>query len=168
MYGEIFSDKIGTARKYSELYEFVGVVEPDDQQWNQVKATGPYNGVPRMTQEQLLNVEGLQLICIETEVKDLIETAQVSVEAGMHIHLDKPAGTNYSSFEKLVQTAKSQERIVQMGYMFRYNPGFQFIFHGFPMIFIAYEFTNMIRIHNCMVLEIYDMMLNDDVVCFFY
>ena len=61
-----------------------------------------------MTQEQLLNVEGLQLVCIETEVKDLIETAQASIEAGMHIHLDKPAGTNYSGFEKLVQTAKAQ------------------------------------------------------------
>ena len=124
------SGKIGTARKYSELYEFIGVVEPDDQQWNRVKATGPYNGVPRMTQEQLLNVEGLQLVCIETEVKDLIETAQASVEAGMHIHLDKPAGTNYSGFEKLVQTARAQERIIQMGYMFRYNPGFQFIFQA--------------------------------------
>ena len=122
--------KIGTARKFNNLYEFVGVVEPDDDQWAKVKDSAPYKDVPRMTREQLLNVKDLQLVCVETEVKNLIEAAQASISAGMHIHLDKPAGVNYSSFEKLVHSAKAGKVIIQMGYMFRYNPGFQFIFQA--------------------------------------
>ncbi len=124
------SGKIGTARKYSELYEFVGVVEPDDTQWNRVKDSAPYKGVARMTHEQLLNVKDLQFVCIETEVKNLIDAAQICVSAGKHIHLDKPAGVNYSGFEKVIATAKKNKVLVQMGYMFRYNPGFQFIFNS--------------------------------------
>ncbi|MAP73505.1 MAG: dehydrogenase [Planctomycetaceae bacterium] len=124
------SGKVGTARKFPELYDVVGIVEPDDTQWNRVKNTVPYKGLPRMTREQLLNVEGLQFICVETEVKNLINTAQACVSAGKHIHLDKPAGINYSGFEKVVQTAKKNNVLIQMGYMFRYNPGFQFIFRS--------------------------------------
>ena len=124
------SGKIGTARKFSELYDFVGVVEPDDAQWNRVKDSAPYKDVPRMTHEQLLNVGDLQFVCIETQVKDLIQAAQSCVLAGKHIHLDKPAGINYSGFEKVVSTAKRNNVLIQMGYMFRYNPGFQFIFNS--------------------------------------
>jgi len=31
------SGKVGTARKFPELYDVVGIVEPDDAQWNRVK-----------------------------------------------------------------------------------------------------------------------------------
>ena len=124
------SGKVGTARKYSEIYDFVGVVEPDDVQWERVKDTPPYQGIPRMTREQLLNEEDLQFVCVETEVKDLIAAALQCVEAGKHIHLDKPAGVNYSGFERVVAIAKQNNVLIQMGYMFRYNPGFQFIFQA--------------------------------------
>ncbi len=122
------SGKIGTARKFSDLYDVVGVVEPDDARWNSVKNSAAYKDVPRMTEEQLLNVAGLQFVCVETEVEDLIQAAKACVAAGKHIHLDKPAGVNYSGFEKLVQMAQENDVLIQMGYMFRYNPGFQFIF----------------------------------------
>ena len=122
------SGKIGTLRKYPKLYDVVGVVEPDNERWNQIKNTAAYKNVPRMTQEELLNVSGLKLVCVETEVKDLLAAGQACVAANKHIHLDKPAGSSYPRFQKLMATAKQNKCLVQMGYMYRYNPGFKFIF----------------------------------------
>jgi predicted dehydrogenase len=50
------------------------------------------------------------------------------VNAGMHIHLDKPPGESLSAFRKLLEEASHRELTVQLGYMFRNNPAFQFCF----------------------------------------
>ena len=44
------------------------------------------------------------------------------VQAGKHIHLDKPAGESLELFERILKSADRQKLIVQMGYMYRYNP----------------------------------------------
>jgi predicted dehydrogenase len=122
------SGKIGTMRKFSDLYDFVGVVEPDDKRWSTVKDTPTYKGVPRLSEEQLLGQADVQLVAVETEVRQLLEVADRCVQAGKHIHLDKPAGEDLAHFEKILKNATIKRLNVQMGYMFRYNPGFQFLF----------------------------------------
>ena len=42
-----------------------------------------YQGLPWLTEEQLLNADGLQAVAVETEVKDLIPTAARCVAAGL-------------------------------------------------------------------------------------
>ena len=48
----------------------------------------------------------------------------------MHIHLDKPAGESLSAFKKVMDGAAGRGLTVQMGYMFRNNPAFQFAFRA--------------------------------------
>lgn len=114
------SGKMNAFRKSPE-YEVVGVVEPDPALRKQAQ-TGAYKGLPLMTQEQLLNVKGLQAVAVETRVKDLLDVAEACVNAGMHIHLDKPAGASLPQFKRILDTAAKQHLLVQMGYMYRYNP----------------------------------------------
>ena len=85
-------------------------------------------GVNFVSMEQLMNAKGLQAVAIETRVKDLVTTALPVIEAGKHIHLDKPAGPALAPFKKLLQSAERQNLVVQMGYMLRYNPAFAFMF----------------------------------------
>ena len=122
--------KIGTTRKFSDLYEVVGVVEPDDARWQQIANSSPYKGVKRMTQEQLLNTPGLQVVAVETEVRGLLDVAEKCIAAGKHIHLDKPAGESLSHFKRILDAATRQGLTVQMGYMYRYNPAFQLAFRA--------------------------------------
>lgn len=124
------SGKIAAMRKFSELYDVVGVVEPDEQRWNAVKNSSSYKGVPRVGEKELLANSGLQLVAVETDVRDLLSTAERCIEAGKHIHLDKPAGEDLAHFARILDTARARKLTVQMGYMFRYNPGFQFIFQA--------------------------------------
>lgn len=111
----------------SKDYEVVGVVEPDPAQWARVKDTAAYADLPRLTQQELLDSPGLQVVAVETEIAQLLPTAQRCVEAGMHIHLDKPAGDSLEQLQALHRVAAQQKRVIQMGYMFRYNAGFQLL-----------------------------------------
>jgi predicted dehydrogenase len=116
------ANKLSVYRQ-SDDYEVVGLVEPDPKRRALLQSQPAYRDVPLMTQEELLNVPGLQVVLVETEVRDLLTTAEACVTAGKHIHLDKPAGESLSHFQRILQTAESKRLVVQMGYMFRYNPG---------------------------------------------
>jgi predicted dehydrogenase len=75
-----------------------------------------------MTQEQLLNTPGLQAVLVETRVRDLLDVAEACVEAGKHIHVDKPAGESLVQLKRIMASAQRQRLLVQMGYVYRYNP----------------------------------------------
>jgi len=124
------SGKLQTIRKFDQVYELVGVVEPDAKRRASLENSATYRGVKWLTEEDLLRVSGLQVVAVETEVRDLVSTAQRCVSAGLHIHLDKPAGENLSDFKKLLDAAEQQKLVVQMGYMFRYNKAFQLLFQA--------------------------------------
>lgn len=114
--------KLNAIRSLPDTYDLIGVVEPDLSLRKRAK------GVTFISLDQLINAKGLQAVAIETRVKDLVTTALPVVEAGKHIHLDKPAGPTLAPFEKLLQSAERQGLAVQMGYMLRYNSAFEFMF----------------------------------------
>jgi len=122
--------QIHTLRALSDLYDFVGYVEPDESRYKQIADTTVYQGAKRLTEKELFSTPGLQVVAVETEVCDLLSTAQRCIDAGFHIHLDKPAGESLPQLEKLHRDAAEKSLTIQMGYMFRYNPAFQFLFQA--------------------------------------
>ena len=110
--------------RVNEHFEIVGIVENDPLRRKTLGST--YQGVKVITEEQLLNTKGLQAVVVETEVRDLVPTALRCINAGMHIHLDKPPGESLAAYRKLLDDASRRKLAVQMGYIYRYNPAFQF------------------------------------------
>lgn len=119
--GHAHASKLGVYRK-SPDYEVVGIVEPDAGLRKRAENQAAYKGLKWMTQEQLLSTAGLQAVLVETRVRDLLKTAEACVTAGKHIHLDKPAGESLPHFKKVLDIAAQKKLLVQMGYMYRYNP----------------------------------------------
>lgn len=103
-------------------YEVVGIVEVDPAARERAQVQPAFRDLPWMTEEQLLNQPGLDAVLVETPVRDLLSTAARCVSAGKHIHLDKPAGASLTDYQHLLTRAQSQRLLVQMGYMYRYNP----------------------------------------------
>lgn len=118
------SGKIETLRK-SRDFEVAGVCEPDAKLRAAAEKSIAYGGLAFLTEEQLLATPGLQVVAVETHVGDLLATAQRCIEAGRHVHLDKPAGESLPAYRRLLEEATKRKLTVQMGYMFRYNPAFQ-------------------------------------------
>ncbi|REK07516.1 MAG: gfo/Idh/MocA family oxidoreductase [Planctomycetota bacterium] len=111
-----------SAYRASDDYEVVGLVEPDAELRAKAEQDEAFRGLPLMTREQLLNTPGLQAVLVETRVRNLLDTAETCIAAGKHIHLDKPAGESLPQFKRILDSAASQQLLVQMGYMYRYNP----------------------------------------------
>ncbi len=105
-------------------YDFVGVAETNPEYLQWAKRQPYYTDVNWVDKSALLDDDTVQVIAIEGHVRDLMALGMEALHAGKHIHLDKPAGTDIKQFEALLRLAIEKGLQVQMGYMFRYNPGF--------------------------------------------
>jgi predicted dehydrogenase len=119
--GHGHANKLAVYRQ-SRDYEVVGLVEPDDRLRDEARSKPVFQGVPWMTREQLFNVPGLQAVLVETRVRDLLDAAEAGVNAGLHVHLDKPAGESLLQYKRILEAASKKRVWVQMGYMYRYSP----------------------------------------------
>ncbi len=121
--GHAHADKLAVYRN-SPDYEVVGIVEPDEKLRLAAQNKPAFKDLPWMTREELLAQPGLQAVLIETEVRNLLDQAEACIAARQHVHLDKPAGESLEQYRRILQNAERQSLLVQMGYMFRYNPGY--------------------------------------------
>jgi len=122
------SGKMATFLKLSDHYEVVGIAEPDPALRERHRNTSLYKNLPWMTEEELLKIEGLQAVAVEVDSDDdrIMDIASRCINAGMHIHLDKPGGESFSKFKKVLDEAGRRNLTVQLGYMYRNNPAVQF------------------------------------------
>lgn len=123
------SGKIMALRRLPEIFEIVGVVD-DNETSRTPKFAGsnlePYEGLNRMTEEEVLNSPGLQAVVVEVPNNDLVPTALRCMERNLAMHMDKPAGEDLALYKKLLDGCKERNLPFQMGFMFRGNPAFQF------------------------------------------
>ena len=112
--------KMLAARKFPELFEIVGYAE-ENERWVEKRGNAAgYRGLCRMSVEEI--IERSDAVLIESDVWDLTKYARLCVDAGKHIHMDKPASGTLEEYKHLLDTAKEKNLVVQLGYMYRYNP----------------------------------------------
>jgi len=104
-------------KKNSDLFEFVGAAEICPGREDRL-----YPDVPHYTVEELLQMNDLEAVAIETEEERATEYAQMFAEKGLSIHMDKPGSPSIASFEKLVDTLEAHNSAFSLGYMYRFNP----------------------------------------------
>ncbi len=124
------SGKMVTMRGQIDVFEVVGIVEPDAARHAIAKGNKAYAGLKWTSEAELFGLPGLEAVAIETAVRDLVPTARRAVDAGLHVHLDKPAGASLPEFRELLEAAESKGVVVQLGYMLRYNPAFQLMYRA--------------------------------------
>jgi len=112
--------KMATLRKFPELFDVVGVA-PESNAWLEKRGNLPaYQGLTILTAEEI--IAQCDAVLVETEISILTETAQKCIDAGKHILMDKPASGTLQDFRHLLDTAKAKSLVVQIGYMYPYNP----------------------------------------------
>src|SRR5207302_1867370 len=72
----------------------------------------------------LLEDPSVAAIAVEARNHQSLSRAQAAIDSEKHIWFDKPAGDDWPAFQKLMQRAAERGLHIQMGYMFRYSPGF--------------------------------------------
>ena len=116
------------AMKQNPDVDFCGVFEPDPRiRAEQGNASG-YKGVHWFAdKEEMLDDDSIVSIAVEGQVCHNLAFAREAIEHGKHIWLDKPAGDDMAEFQSILAMAKDKGLLAQLGYMFRYNLGFQFM-----------------------------------------
>ena len=111
--------KMLAVQKFPELFEVIGYAE-ENEKWVEKRGNLPcYKDLPRLSVEEI--IEKSDAILVECDVRNLTKVAKMCVEAGKHVHIDKPASGTSAEFEELLNIAKEKNLTVQMGYMYRYN-----------------------------------------------
>ncbi len=115
------ADKMDCVLAHPDIFEVVGLAEPDYDREAAAKAYAEKVGVPYVTEEQLFAMEP-DAIMVEGYELDLVPLARRCIDHGIHVHLDKPAGPDLGELQSLLDAAQVKHKIVQLAYMFRYNP----------------------------------------------
>lgn len=98
-------------------WECVGVFEPDAKH----RATAEKLGAKSLSQEQVL--ASSEVIAVECDAKDRYALAKIALRAGKHVHIEKPPTVGLAEFRELLALAREKKVLMQMGYMWRFNPG---------------------------------------------
>lgn len=112
--------KMLAVRKFPELFEVVGYAE-ENEEW--IKSRGSlagYQELKRMSVGEI--IENCDAVLVESDVWDLTKYAKICIDAGKHIHMDKPASGTLEEYKAVLDEAKEKGLVVQLGYMYRYNP----------------------------------------------
>ena len=99
-------------------YELVGVWEPDN---SLARGQKGFEQVHWLSLDEILKDSSIELIAVESNVKENLRYARMGIEAGKHIHLDKPPGVDLEGLKELLADAARRRLAVQMGYQWRYH-----------------------------------------------
>lgn len=101
-------------------FRFVGVCRPDP---DDPAANPIFQQVPSLPLDSVLSDSSVELVAMESaDPARNLRYAQMAIDAGKYVHLDKPPGASLAGLQKLLDAARAKRRVVQMGYQWRYHP----------------------------------------------
>jgi predicted dehydrogenase len=129
----------------SPEFEVVGVAEEDAELRERRRATEPFASARWLSADALLEDRSVAAVAVESRVQESLGLARRALEAGKHVHLDKPAGASLPKFRAVLDLARERSLLLQMGYQFRYNAGFDLVRDAVRQRWIGDVFS----IHGC-------------------
>jgi predicted dehydrogenase len=117
------SSKILALQSMAAEYEFLGVCRPDPED----PAIGPgFQNAKWLQARDVLADPSIEMLAIEfADPQANLEYGRKAIDAGKFVHLDKPPGADLRAFRELLEVAKRKNRVVQLGYQWRYHPAMQ-------------------------------------------
>ncbi|MBR2335420.1 MAG: Gfo/Idh/MocA family oxidoreductase [Clostridia bacterium] len=105
----------------SDIFEVVGYALVEDERERCADKLHVFEGYPELSLEEILNDETIEAVTVEVDEIHLNKYTQMAVDAGKHIHMEKPGSQDLASFEKLIDSVKKSGKVFHIGYMYRYN-----------------------------------------------
>jgi predicted dehydrogenase len=107
------------AVRASPDFRLIGICESDPKLREKLRA----DGIALLERDQLLRHPEVRVIAVESAVRNHAADGLAVLEAGKHLHLEKAPADKMAAFEKVVDAVRRTGLALQIGYMWRYNPG---------------------------------------------
>lgn len=111
------------AMKNSPHYEVVSVCEPDSAVRAKAEQAPMFQGLKWVSEQDLLSDASIKLIVVECAVWDALPLGRKVIDAGKHLHIEKPPGNDWKTFKALVEDARRRKLLFQTGYVWRSHEG---------------------------------------------
>jgi predicted dehydrogenase len=111
------------AMQDSADYEIAGVCENDSEAKARAQKDARFQGLRWMTEEDLLGDSSIHLVVVECNVWEALPWGKKVIDAGKHLHLEKPPGNRWEPFKELVEEARRKKLLLQTGYVWRWHEG---------------------------------------------
>ena len=96
--------KMLAVRKFTELFEVTGYAEENDR-WIEKRGNNKgYERLPRLSVEEIIKKS--DAVLIESDVWNVTKYARRCIEAGRHVHMDKPASSTPEEYKYVLDMAK--------------------------------------------------------------
>jgi predicted dehydrogenase len=105
--------------RQSADWDLAGIVEDNAAILDKYTAVG----IRKLTIREVLSDASLRVVAVESPVKEHQNHAKLALEAGKHVHVEKPPADTMNGMRQLVKLAKEKNLLLQSGYMWRYHPG---------------------------------------------
>ncbi len=107
-------------------FQIAGICEPDSAMFAERSGRDAWQGVNWIDDPgEIFEDDSIAAVFIETWPWDCLEWGRRALEAGKHIHLDKPPGATLEGLRELYEIAAAAGLFIQMGYQWRFNPGLE-------------------------------------------
>lgn len=111
-----------------DVFDVVGLALPDEekeQYLHTICKLGKYENLKIISVDEALKRKDVDAVTVEVYEPNLTKYALMAIENGFDVHMDKPGGLDVELFKKLTNTAKKKNKILHLGYMYRYNTEIQ-------------------------------------------
>lgn len=98
--------KMLAVRKFPELFDIVGYAEENEEWISRRGDLNGYDGLKRLSVDEL--IEKSDAVLVESDIWNLTKYAKMCVDAGRHIHMDKPASGTLEEYKAVLDTAKEK------------------------------------------------------------
>ncbi len=105
-------------------WEFVGVYESSAAGRQACEKLG----AKLISQDELF--QRARVVAVESDARDRAGHALLALKAGKHVHLEKPPAMTLADMQSVVAVAREKKLLLQTGFMWRHNPGFQALFEA--------------------------------------
>lgn len=128
-----------------------------------VQQVGDHYGVAKRYTDYRQLLEQRDLDVVLNVTRNHYQVSLDALNAGKHVMTEKPIGFNLDEADAIIAAAKSNKRKLQVAYMKRYDPSYQWAMERFKQI----KDLHLIRVHDFggsfpINFEIYDLYKGDD------
>ncbi|MEO8027413.1 MAG: Gfo/Idh/MocA family oxidoreductase [Bryobacteraceae bacterium] len=115
-----FDGKLAAVRSIAD-FRIIGISESDPK----AQASLRKSGIALLARDQLLNHPDIQVVAVESAVRDHAADGLSVLKAGKHLHLEKAPADSMKAFQQIADVARKKNLRLQVGYIYRHHPGIE-------------------------------------------
>jgi predicted dehydrogenase len=119
------SVRLDVARRIEGI-KLISVTDRDPANIEGLAALSRHLEVKIQTPEEMLNDPEVHAVIVEPWTYEMVDATIQCIEAGKHVLVDKPGGSNPDDLERMVTAQQASNQVVQIGYNFRFSPMIEF------------------------------------------